>query len=244
MNQEAYSQVEGGVLGDNAKSFKQDSEVLLELPPNGNETTAGPGQELQQKQYQPSQQPYQQAQYQQPQYQQPQYQQPQYQQPQYQQPQYQQPQYQQPQYQQPQYQQPQYQQPQYQPQNPQLQFSNNQRFIQQIPNNQNVLMIVQPQPQLQETPGNIVFMQQPQTNNKPITHMHVSENIFCFRCNKMVQTKVTKRVGSCTWCACFGLCFIGCCYIPFCIKTCKDTEHCCPNCNTQLGYARKRACAC
>lgn len=65
----------------------------------------------------------------------------------------------------------------------------------------------------------------------------------CTSCGIQVLTYTEYRVSSATWalagllCA-FG-CHLGCCLIPFFIKSFKDVIHLCPLCKTQLGkYAQ------
>ncbi|XP_029432094.1 lipopolysaccharide-induced tumor necrosis factor-alpha factor homolog [Rhinatrema bivittatum] len=65
----------------------------------------------------------------------------------------------------------------------------------------------------------------------------------CPACHQSITTRVQRSNGLLTWLICGGLaifgCILGCCLIPFCIDSCKDTDHFCPNCNHHI-YKYKR----
>eukprot|EP01117_Protostelium_nocturnum_P009300 TRINITY_DN3331_c0_g1_i1.p1 TRINITY_DN3331_c0_g1~~TRINITY_DN3331_c0_g1_i1.p1 ORF type:complete len:141 (-),score=30.51 TRINITY_DN3331_c0_g1_i1:102-524(-) len=67
----------------------------------------------------------------------------------------------------------------------------------------------------------------------------VPQNHVCQFCNANVVTRVNYDSGLLTWLACGGLCLVGCwlgcCFIPFCVDGCKDVVHTCPNCNKLVG---------
>lgn len=68
-------------------------------------------------------------------------------------------------------------------------------------------------------------------------------NVTCQQCRQAVVTRVSYETGTLTWLICgaialFG-CWLGCCFIPFCIDGCKDVRHTCPNCNTTVGVYRR-----
>ena len=68
-------------------------------------------------------------------------------------------------------------------------------------------------------------------------------NMTCPSCQNQIITSTSQETGTITWVACLVLCLIGCdagcCFVPFCIGSCKDTVHHCPNCRTTLGKHSK-----
>ncbi|KAF9371586.1 hypothetical protein CPB97_001865 [Podila verticillata] len=67
--------------------------------------------------------------------------------------------------------------------------------------------------------------------------------VICQHCNCKVVTATSPENGSCTYLSCVGLAVIGltffCCFIPFCVKACKDIVHTCPNCKRDIAlYSR------
>jgi len=63
--------------------------------------------------------------------------------------------------------------------------------------------------------------------------------VTCPSCHAQVVTGVIYQSGTLTWIACAVLCLVGCdagcCLIPFCMDSCKDAVHICPNCNQTIG---------
>lgn len=85
----------------------------------------------------------------------------------------------------------------------------------------------------QPTPAivtNVYFGQTPVTMN-------------CFRCQSMIVTATQQNTGVFAWLICMVLiffgCWFGCCLIPFCMDSCQDVIHTCPNCKAQLGAYRR-----
>ncbi|CAF1283821.1 unnamed protein product [Rotaria sordida] len=65
----------------------------------------------------------------------------------------------------------------------------------------------------------------------------------CPHCYQIIVTRVEKREGLLPWLICGGILlmggWLGCCLIPFCIDSLKDTEHYCPHCAALLGSQRR-----
>ncbi|KAI0237229.1 hypothetical protein LSAT2_012300 [Lamellibrachia satsuma] len=61
----------------------------------------------------------------------------------------------------------------------------------------------------------------------------------CPACSQSVVTNVDHEIGSHAICMCVLLfcvgCDMGCCFIPFCMDSCKDVVHTCPACGIQIA---------
>ncbi|CAH1246492.1 LITAF [Branchiostoma lanceolatum] len=66
----------------------------------------------------------------------------------------------------------------------------------------------------------------------------------CPTCQQSIETTIERQIGLFTWLAVgmiflvgmgFPLLWLGCCFIPMCVPSCKDVKHTCPNCQTHLG---------
>ena len=66
-----------------------------------------------------------------------------------------------------------------------------------------------------------------------------TNSFYCASCKRLVWSRVDTRPGLLTYLCCCYICLIGgvlgCCFIPFCCKPCKDKYHFCSNCNFPLG---------
>mmetsp|Transcript_15404 Transcript_15404/g.22364 ORF Transcript_15404/g.22364 Transcript_15404/m.22364 type:complete len:121 (+) Transcript_15404:634-996(+) len=63
-----------------------------------------------------------------------------------------------------------------------------------------------------------------------------SQYATCSNCQETDHTKVEKRIGISTFIlSCCFFCMGGCCFLPFFVKSLKDTHHLCKHCNTELG---------
>ncbi|KAG8432903.1 hypothetical protein GDO86_017242 [Hymenochirus boettgeri] len=65
----------------------------------------------------------------------------------------------------------------------------------------------------------------------------------CPVCKQNIVTRIQYTTGLLVWLI-FGVlllfgCWLGCCLIPFCLDSCKDVDHFCPNCNHHV-YKYKR----
>lgn len=62
----------------------------------------------------------------------------------------------------------------------------------------------------------------------------------CPHCRALIDTATEQQFSSIGWLS--VLLLIGsvcCCWIPFCIDSCYDVRHCCPNCRAHLGEYRR-----
>eukprot|EP00462_Mataza_sp_D1_P001242 CAMPEP_0175093908 /NCGR_PEP_ID=MMETSP0086_2-20121207/3282_1 /TAXON_ID=136419 /ORGANISM="Unknown Unknown, Strain D1" /LENGTH=139 /DNA_ID=CAMNT_0016366939 /DNA_START=21 /DNA_END=440 /DNA_ORIENTATION=+ len=106
---------------------------------------------------------------------------------------------------------------------------------------------LQPQPSapLQPQPANVqyapVAVAQPVYQvAQPVYPKFKSQSVQapCHTCGTVVQTQTEKIVGTITWVAAAGMCFVGCglcAWAPFVGDWAKDTLHYCPQCRTVLG---------
>ncbi|RNA35820.1 lipopolysaccharide-induced tumor necrosis factor-alpha factor [Brachionus plicatilis] len=106
-----------------------------------------------------------------------------------------------------------------------------------------------PQPSVPDTvlATETLIYQQPQPSivyvGLPIRLGDNPAQIMCPNCRASVLTRVKYQSGVLTWLIAGGLCFIGlwlgCCLVPFCVDSCKDAEHYCPNCRYMIGRNKK-----
>ncbi|XP_045640596.1 lITAF domain-containing protein isoform X1 [Ursus americanus] len=61
---------------------------------------------------------------------------------------------------------------------------------------------------------------------------------ICQYCGNYIITVTTPVPGVLTWLLCTGLfvfgCFLGCCFLPFCVHSLMDVKHTCPVCQQEL----------
>ncbi|XP_040829877.1 LITAF domain-containing protein isoform X1 [Ochotona curzoniae] len=66
---------------------------------------------------------------------------------------------------------------------------------------------------------------------------------LCPYCGNYVMTRTTPVPGILSWVLCIGLCvfgcFLGCCLIPFCVRSLMDVKHTCPVCRQTLFHHRR-----
>lgn len=67
-------------------------------------------------------------------------------------------------------------------------------------------------------------------------------SMCCPSCRAQIVTAVHYDVGTFAWVLCLIMFVTGfwiCMFIPFCVDSCKDAIHNCPNCSVQLGVYRR-----
>lgn len=98
-----------------------------------------------------------------------------------------------------------------------------------------------PSPQYPAGPGAAV----PPVTNVVVVSPNLREapgQAMCPHCRQNVVTKTEHQAGLMTWLICGGLTIVGCwlcCCIPFCVDSCKDVEHRCPNCNNMVHLYKR-----
>ena len=67
------------------------------------------------------------------------------------------------------------------------------------------------------------------------------QRVICTLCRREVLTETEKKSGNKTFIWAIVLFFCGgvCCCVPFCLDSCKDTHHKCPNCNETIGQTNE-----
>ncbi|XP_019635431.1 PREDICTED: lipopolysaccharide-induced tumor necrosis factor-alpha factor homolog [Branchiostoma belcheri] len=100
-------------------------------------------------------------------------------------------------------------------------------------------------------PGTAMYVSQPGVVVMGVDQPTRSQHPFrmtCPTCQQNIQTTVEYEIGLFTWLMVGGVClfgfaipfvWLGCCFIPLCIKDLKDAKHTCPNCSTHLGTYKR-----
>uniref|UniRef100_A0A8C0VSV7 LITAF domain-containing protein n=1 Tax=Castor canadensis TaxID=51338 RepID=A0A8C0VSV7_CASCN len=61
---------------------------------------------------------------------------------------------------------------------------------------------------------------------------------MCPFCGNYITTVTTPIPGLLTWLLCTGFfmfgCFLGCCFLPFCMTSLMDVSHSCPVCQQEV----------
>ncbi|KAJ8724911.1 hypothetical protein PYW07_015869 [Mythimna separata] len=67
--------------------------------------------------------------------------------------------------------------------------------------------------------------------------------VTCPACKTSIVTKVDKSVNMGThfmsFCMCAHACGLLCMWMPYCIGSCKNSDHYCPKCQTYLGTYKR-----
>lgn len=76
----------------------------------------------------------------------------------------------------------------------------------------------------------------------PMYFGHTPQRLICMYCNADVITSIRYETGLGTHMMAGGLicigCWMGCCFVPYCMDTTKDVVHVCPNCRRVVGTRR------
>ena len=119
------------------------------------------------------------------------------------------------------------------------QVAQGQPMMMQQPMQQQPMM--QQQPQMMQQP--MMVVQAPGPKPAPFSSgawPTEPVQISCPNCGKDCVTKCEGSINMMAWILCIVLCCVGCnlgcCLIPFCLDSCKNFKHTCPQCNNVVGY--------
>uniref|UniRef100_A0A671G1G0 LITAF domain-containing protein n=1 Tax=Rhinolophus ferrumequinum TaxID=59479 RepID=A0A671G1G0_RHIFE len=69
----------------------------------------------------------------------------------------------------------------------------------------------------------------------PIRASAIPIQFLCPYCGNYVVTVTTRVPGVLSWLLCMGCrCFLGCCFLPFCVDSLMDVKHTCPVCQNEI----------
>ncbi|XP_055098665.1 lITAF domain-containing protein isoform X2 [Hylobates moloch] len=74
----------------------------------------------------------------------------------------------------------------------------------------------------------------------PVVGTSMPVQAMCPYCGNRIITVTSFVPGALTWLLCTTLfvfgCVLGCCFLPFCIRSLMDVKHSCPVCQHELFY--------
>ncbi|XP_009194226.1 LITAF domain-containing protein isoform X1 [Papio anubis] len=74
----------------------------------------------------------------------------------------------------------------------------------------------------------------------PVVGTSMPVQVVCPYCGNRIITVTSFVPGALTWLLCITLflfgCVLGCCFLPFCIRSLMDVKHSCPVCQRELFY--------
>ncbi|XP_076095368.1 LITAF domain-containing protein-like [Mytilus galloprovincialis] len=87
--------------------------------------------------------------------------------------------------------------------------------------------------------SSVIIHNQPNVLYQTLIFGETPVRMTCTSCRADILTNTHYENGTFAWVACIFLVFVGlslfCCLIPFCLNSCKDVVHTCPNCRVTVG---------
>ena len=72
------------------------------------------------------------------------------------------------------------------------------------------------------------------------------QSVYCPMCEHRGETTVKDKRSQVQWLSCLGCvccgCWMGCCLLPFCVKSMADSVHYCSSCKHPLGKKGVKLC--